>query len=188
MHSALFQNVPPASRGLIHAISRFLQSYSNFRRIPLFCSLSSLLLLLFLLSLSVVVSHSFFFSTLSPFFLALSLSLLHFVLSPPLFFCCLVKNASSFRRKTNCRRHSATAFAVNIQQVLTGREIGAVLQCRRFCRAEERCRGAHGNDFAVGGSLRALDRMGKTLSGKLVRARIALAWLLGATARATLNC
>ena len=36
-----------------------------------------------------------------------------------------------------------------------------------FCNAAERCRGgAHGDDFVVVGSRRALDRMGKTLSWK----------------------
>ena len=44
---------------------------------------------------------------------------------------------------------------------------GGVANPALFHRSDDGCRGGvHGDDFAVVGSRRALDRMGKTLSGK----------------------
>ena len=93
-----------------------------------------------------------------------------------------MKHASNFRRKPEDGDAVGFTFAVVVRVSYSkrkffqrdwqttlkqaGYEVG-VANTAMFYNAEERCRdGIHGDDFVVVGSLRALDRIGKTLSGK----------------------
>ena len=96
----------------------------------------------------------------------------------------IVKHASSFHRKTNCQkdgdavrlllrsmykfRTASANWMRDWQATLEegGYKVG-VANPALFHRSDDGGRGGvHGDDFAVVGSRRALDRMGKTLSGK----------------------